>query len=167
MYSYVCLNCKTPFQAKNRDRRFCSQSCSTTYSNHSRRGIHLKFSEESLEKRRTLITARNKSMIGAKHPNWKGGQFVSDGYVYIYTPTHPHANAMGSGYMKRSRLVMEAHLGRYLTKNELTHHINENTQDDIFENLELKTKQSHTSHHIKQRKQSKDPATGRFAKEAM
>jgi uncharacterized protein (DUF1330 family) len=57
------------------------------------------------------------------------------GFVYILKPEHPHT--LNGGYVKRSRLVMEEHLGRLLKKGELVAHINGKNDDDRLENLLL------------------------------
>lgn len=69
------------------------------------------------------------------HPAWKGGEVKMLGYVFVKVKDHPYAN--DEGYVKRSRLVMEKFLGRYLTPEETIHHINENREDDRIENLRL------------------------------
>lgn len=66
---------------------------------------------------------------------WHGGKTIDkDGYVYLRKPNHPF-NA--NGYVKRSRLVMEKHIGRYLSKQEIIHHINGIKNDDRIDNLKL------------------------------
>jgi len=92
-----------------------------------------------------------------KHHGWKGGRRVSKGgYILLSRPKHPHAQS--HGYILEHRLVMEAHLGRYLHPKEVVHHINEDKQDNRIENLELVRSQSeHMRHHFKQ-----DPITGRL-----
>ena len=89
-----------------------------------------------------------------KNGSWKGGIIYARGYVYIYHPNHPFR--IKKGYVKRSRLVMEKHLGRYLTPKEIIHHKGikypmnsvENKQDDRIENLKLfANKREHTSFH--------------------
>jgi len=76
--------------------------------------------------------------IGSEHYNWKGGIVVnSAGYVLIWKPKHPYSNCRG--YLKRSRLVMEQHLGRYLKPEETIHHKNGIKEDDRIENLTLFT----------------------------
>jgi len=86
-----------------------------------------------------------KSMIGkpAIHPfksgtnslRWKGGRYKTRDRWYILSSTHPFVNC--SGYMRRSRLIAEKYLGRYLTKNEVIHHIDGNKENDNPKNLYL------------------------------
>lgn len=84
---------------------------------------------------------------GHKHHNWKGGTYShSNGYIYEYAPDHPAATS-AKGYVLQHRLVMERHLGRYLTADELVHHINEDKEDNRIVNLELTDMSEHASHH--------------------
>ena len=70
---------------------------------------------------------------------WKKGRINKfakfNGRVMIYTPNHPFHYY--NGRILRARLVMERHLGRYLTKEEVVHHINEIRDDDRLSNLML------------------------------
>lgn len=83
------------------------------------------------------IVRRKRGFQGGKnHWNWKGGTRIwSNGYVLILKPSHPCSNK--HGYVRRSRLVMEKHLGRYLDPKEIPHHKNEIRDDDRIENLRL------------------------------
>lgn len=63
---------------------------------------------------------------------------ASQGYVLIYAPDHPRAN-LKRPYVLEHRLVMEAHLGRYLLPGEVVHHKNRKRDDNRLENLELFT----------------------------
>ena len=45
------------------------------------------------------------------------------------------------------RLIMERHLGRKLTKDEVVHHINHDKQDNRLENLTIMSHQEHSEHH--------------------
>jgi hypothetical protein len=51
------------------------------------------------------------------HPNWKGGQCTSNGYVFVKQADHPHA--ISKGYVRRSRLAMEKKIGRLLKPEEV------------------------------------------------
>lgn len=89
---------------------------------------------------------------GSKHPNWKGGQCKdSCGRILIMKYGHPFAQCRG--YIRRSRLVMEKKLGRYLKAEEIVHHINSIVDDDRPKNLQLFPNQSaHTRFHRKTKK---------------
>lgn len=81
---------------------------------------------------------------GKNNANWKGGKHISNyGYVYIYSPNHPFKDA--HNYIRRSRLVMEKIIGRYLLPEERVHHKGtkypiddiRNKSDDRPKNLQL------------------------------
>lgn len=78
-------------------------------------------------------------------------KIISKKYVYIYKPDHPQAVGTKKLYMAKHRLMMEEKLGRYLTKAEIVHHINEDTMDNRIENLELMTASDHCKHHVNKR----------------
>lgn len=84
---------------------------------------------------------------GKNHPLWKGGRYYdSQGYVYVAAPDHPLANAAGAVF--EHRLIMEAHVGRYLTREEVVHHENDVQDDNRIENLRLfATQADHKRYH--------------------
>ncbi len=95
-----------------------------------------KLSKETREK-------MSKSRSREKHHNWKGGNIIDKrGYIYCHNSKHTFYNK--SRYVKRSRLIVEQHLKRYLTSEEVVHHKGihyptrsiENRQDDSLENLQ-------------------------------
>jgi len=112
------------------------------------------------QKVKDAISRGNKGLlVGSKNPNWKGG-IITDGkgYISIYSPNHPLCNRHGQ--VRRSHLVMEKMIGRYLKRGEEVHHkgvhfsINsfDNRQDDSPENLHLFSScSSHSKFHNKQR----------------
>lgn len=77
----------------------------------------------------------------------------NNGYILAYCPKHP--NAHKDGYVLMHTVVMEQHLGRYLTKDEVAHHINHNRQDNRIENLLLMNRKEHMAMHMKERHQKR------------
>lgn len=47
------------------------------------------------------------------------------------------------------RLVMERHLGRALTSDEVVHHIDGNRANNSLDNLEVTNRSSHADHHLR------------------
>ena len=101
-------------------------------------------------KKRPEMTGKNNPFygmdkFGKNNSMWKGGKIKDkNGYVFLLKHNHPFSHK--TGYIKRSRLVMEKKLGRYLTPEEVVHHINEIKDDDRPENLQLF---ANKSEHIK------------------
>ena len=85
-------------------------------------------------------------------PGWKGGEVKTLGYIFVKAKDHPYTST--EGYVKRSRLVMEKALGRYLKPQEVIHHINRDRSDDRLENLMLfESNGKHIKYHAKLRRQ--------------
>ncbi len=103
-------------------------------------GIGRKHTESTKEKMRLRF-------LGNKNPRWKGGKILNvHGYIMIRCPDHPRSTKLGK-YVAEHVLVMEKHLGRYLKKGEIVHHINEKRDDNRLENLKLMTQSEHISWH--------------------
>jgi transposase len=75
----------------------------------------------------------------------KGYKVKDSGYIQVLLPNHPRADK--SGYVPEHTLVMENHIGRYLKKNEVVHHINGVKGDNRIENLRLMTDFQHKCMH--------------------
>ena len=59
--------------------------------------------------------------FGWTPPNYKGVIVTKFGYTKIHSPNHPFRDSQD--YVMKHRLVMEKHLGRYLSPEEKVHHI--------------------------------------------
>lgn len=89
---------------------------------------------------------RTHNMSGKNNPKWRGGRVIDkDGYVLVYCPSHPHPRI--KCYVLEHRLKIEKRIGRYLRKNEVIHHKNNNKQDNRLSNLVLMTKKMHDDLH--------------------
>ena len=86
------------------------------------------------------------------HHLWKGGTYLENGYVMKKAEGHPKANKRG--YVAEHRLVVEKNIGRFLSADEVVHHINRVRSDNRIENLELKVD---NSEHIKGHKTIRNP----------
>lgn len=75
----------------------------------------------------------------------KGYTITWNGYKMVKCPNHPHCD--GKGYIREHILVMEKYLGRYLTEDEVVHHIDENKLNNDISNLQLMTKYEHKCYH--------------------
>lgn len=76
--------------------------------------------------------------------NWGIGSGWTDkrGYRWIYVTENGRRRAK-----REHRHVMEIHIGRKLSPEELVHHINGDTSDNRIENLEIQEWGEHTAHH--------------------
>lgn len=110
----TCLYCDEEFEVKKSDdllgAKYCSRKCKDSH--------------------RSAIYSRENC------PRWHGGRStIKSGYILRFFPDHPFSNVRG--YVYEHRLVMEEHLGRYLDKKEVVHHINGNNTDNSIDNLQL------------------------------
>lgn len=75
-----------------------------------------------------------KKRMGKNNPNWRGGVKEEGGYIWIFKPEHPKNRR---NYVKRANLVMEGTIERFLNKNEVVHHRDNNRKNDRIKNLYL------------------------------
>ena len=118
--SKICETCKDSYQVhkgRKDSAKFCSYKC--------------------------YWKGRVNKYVGSKGGAWKGGKTNNGGYIYIASKNHP--NSTLDGYVAEHRLVMEKKIGRFLLKEEIIHHLNENKSDNRIENLVI----TNSSEHIK------------------
>lgn len=120
-----------------------------------------KFSEERNKRISVSNTGRiaseetRKKISDARKCNYNGlngcghTKKNAKGYVLAYCPLHP--NAHKDGYVFFHTVIVERELGRYLTENEVVHHINRIRDDNRPENLMLMDKKEHMSMHMIER----------------
>lgn len=83
---------------------------------------------------------------GKDAPGYKEGKTLKGGYVMIFLPENNMAD--NHGYVAEHRLVAEQCLGRYLTSEEVVHHINGIKTDNRPENLYVfENNSKHTEFH--------------------
>jgi len=85
------------------------------------------------------------SSKGSGNAMYKGGISNDDEYIIIHKPDHPFART--NGFVSEHRLVMEKHLGRYLTKDEHVHHKDKNKKNNDISNLQLVSNSEHMKLH--------------------
>ena len=103
-------------------------------------------SPESIEKMKRAISGEN-------NYHWSGGRKKhSGGYILVYAPDHPYRDR--NGFVLEHRLVMERHVGRILSDDEIVHHKNEDKSDNRLENLQIMTRAEHLRHHMRKRKEN-------------
>jgi hypothetical protein len=108
---------------------------------------------------RKCVSKRNwvhcKGLINRHKPNrpsWKGGKFISRGYVYmrLYKDDKFYSTmANNNEYVLEHRYVMACYLNRPLEDWELVHHKNGIKNDNRIENLELTMNGKHSKDHNK------------------
>lgn len=100
--------------------------------------------------KRSNIPARKaakRDQTGSKNSFWNGGKTQDEfGYVMVQCKEHPRASKCG-GYVPEHILIAEKKIGRYLTENEVVHHINGRKWDNKPENLSVMTKSEHSKLH--------------------
>ncbi len=104
-------------------------------------GIALKGRTFSEETKRKMGNAH----VGEKCYFWKGGRIKYVGYWHVLKKEHPNCTA--NGYVREHRLLMEEKMGRYLTPEEIVHHVDGNPYNNDIKNLELMSQVEHSKIH--------------------
>lgn len=99
------------------------------------------------------LSPKSEFKKGMKPINFKG-KTMNRGYVSLFRPNH--SNCDSHGYVLRSHLVAEKALGRYLKKDEMVHHVNEDKEDDRNCNLLICKKDYHNFLHGRMRRRNEN-----------
>ena len=149
---HICKTCKKEFVSydKRSANIYCSHKCKVK--DHQIIKICEFCKKEcnsfkSQKRRFCSTTCWYKYNQNKNNPAWNGGKSKKLGYIWIRKTNHPNVNA--TGYVLEHHLVMEQHLGRYLVKGEVVHHINGIKDDNRIENLKLMTDSKHKKLHTK------------------
>lgn len=105
------------------------------------------WTKENRERQSNLMKGNKNPNFGKRGTRWKGGRVNRQGYIYVYLPEHP--NSSKTGYVAEHRLIVEKKIGRYLTKQEIIHHINGIKNDNRIENLFKMNRSEHNKIHNK------------------
>ena len=94
---------------------------------------------------------------GENNHNWKGGKHIhNNGYISV-NPDPGHER-FGNGSILEHIYIAEKVLGRRLKKGEIIHHVDENPQNNLYENLVICPSQSY--HFLLHRRREALFATG-------
>lgn len=156
IYGY-CSGCKVEKELPRDNSKYCSRECwlkNWKPHNLGKKGkeshsFGIKLSEEH---KRKISLSRTGVNTGDKNHMWKGGRIKQvNGYMTIINRNHPKADRGSRIY--EHILVMEKKLGRYLTPEEVVHHIDGIKDNNLPENLHLfESNSKHTLYHYEIKK---------------
>lgn len=130
-----------------------AESAKHTWENHRHPNLGKRGQESCMYGRKQdpeTVAKRKAKISGQNNYHWSGGRkFRSQGYVLVYAPEHPHKDS--NGFVLEHRLVMETSIGRFLTEDEIVHHINGDKTDNQLCNLSLTNRGEHARHHMNER----------------
>lgn len=143
----TCLCCGAKFHAPpSRPGMYCNKSCHRIHKNTI---ANPSWTRDVSGSNNPMFGVRrtgpDNPMFGKrkdKCSRWKGGKKIrKDGYVLVCVPdNYPNPSdisSSGTKYALEHRVVMELHIGRYLTKQEVVHHVDENPSNNDISNLRL------------------------------
>jgi len=101
---------------------------------------------------------------GRQNPRWLGGERLDnrDGYVEVFSPDHPRANA--EGYVRRSIPIWERYHGKPFPEDRVPHHMDGDPTNDSPGNVISLLPSEHSMLHIQTRARDK---RGRLRKKNM
>lgn len=140
-------------------RRHCSRTCYAAWMAANMTGEKaLRFGKgHTIESRQKMADSqRANGRTGVKSATWKGGRYLSRGYVMVKLSAltadeqemfASMATRNQGEYIPEHRLVVARQVGRPLTAKDHVHHVNGMKSDNRSANLELHTNMSHRMKH--------------------
>lgn len=148
--NHICELCGKPFyRIQVRGHAYCSQSCYWKAKSQKVECICLicgkafKRSPSIVQKGNVKYCSKKCQGIditGENHPKYQGGT-TADGY---------HIVRFQGKAQRMHRLIIEAHVGRKLRKNEIVHHIDRNRSNNDISNLMVMTRSDHAALHARE-----------------
>jgi hypothetical protein len=149
----TCQQCAATFEVpaawvRNGRRKYCSKLCRHRANQNNRNRLGKAHTAES----RAKMGAN--PPIGERSSQWKGGRYLSKGYVHVLARLLPAetqaliAPMVGkNGYVMEHRVVAAVQLGRPLTTDDVVHHVSGEKADNRPENLVVTPRADHTMEH--------------------
>lgn len=162
----TCEQCSAEFnvvpaEVKRGGGRFCSRKCWSEWqrgeNNPYYKGGKIKllcstcgkeFEQYASEYDRPSRVRKFEERFCSKKCSAKGKTTDGDGYILLYMPEHPNCNSIG--FIREHRYIIEQHIGRLLTKEEVVHHKDNNKSNNSLDNLELLSVSQHLKNHAEE-----------------
>ena len=136
---FEVVNSSIPIREKKGKIQYCSKVCMGI-------GMRKRKTINCLNCGKEFETTRNKFCCPQCACSFRKGANPGDGYWY---ENGYRVLWNGGNPIKEHIKVMEEHIGRKITKNEIVHHINEIKDDNSISNLVLMSRKEHSSYHRK------------------